>query len=658
MKHIDKLIRSALLLASISLLGGCGSRQEPPLEQPQERSPDKVQLWEGGPYWAVKNIGAEEPWDSGLYFWWGDTVGYRRGGNAWVANDGSSSDFSFKEDDIPTYGKAINQLRSEGWVVSKDGSYVLAPEHDAAKVLWGGSWRMPTEQECNDLNEKCYWEWTTTNGVAGYIVSGKGDYGSASIFLPAVGYVYRTSLDNAGLNGCYLSSVPKEGIFDFFCLGLSFNSSYHRTNYDLRSNGRCVRPVQGFADDNHTVDKSKTGGCASERGLSASGTNRSQNMEPGVGLEEIFGVSFGKEMLESEPYETNNSGYLVYEHEPNQVFRSFSKYYLFAAPISRCVFQVRAISMMFGCNENMVEEEIDKTTRQLEIQFDRKSVKDGNSRVVSFENGDKIVIGKIDTPLCPVVKIDAMNKTWAERAFLDKTLTSRVSSSRKSADDGEKAEYGKNVRRNLEHGKVQLWEDGPYWAATNIGAEKPEDHGLYFWWGDTVGYRREGNSWIASDGSSSNFSFAPDNAPTDNKDIATLQREGWIVSKAGSYVLVPQHDAAHVHWGGAWRMPTDQEFKDLKDKCDWMWTTLNGVNGYIVSGKDDYASASIFLPAAGGGGSLLFDAGSGGHYWSSVPLESGSDYAWSLYFFSGRHYTGSYSRSNGRCVRPVQGFAE
>jgi hypothetical protein len=35
------------------------------------------------------------------------------------------------------------------------------------------------------------------------------------------------------------------------------------------------------------------------------------------------------------------------------------------------------------------------------------------------------------------------------------------------------------------HGKVQLWEDGPYWATTNIGAKKPEDFGYYFWCGST-----------------------------------------------------------------------------------------------------------------------------------------------------------------------------
>ena len=28
------------------------------------------------------------------------------------------------------------------------------------------------------------------------------------------------------------------------------------------------------------------------------------------------------------------------------------------------------------------------------------------------------------------------------------------------------------------HDKVQLWEGGPYWATTNIGAENPEEQGL------------------------------------------------------------------------------------------------------------------------------------------------------------------------------------
>ena len=63
----------------------------------------------------------------------------------------------------------------------------------------------------------------------------------------------------------------------------------------------------------------------------------------------------------------------------------------------------------------------------------------------------------------------------------------------------------------IEDGMVQLWEGGPYWADKNIGADKPEDDGYYFWWGDTVGYKREGGSWVASDGSMSSIWFRYNN---------------------------------------------------------------------------------------------------------------------------------------------------
>ena len=207
------------------------------------------------------------------------------------------------------------------------------------------------------------------------------------------------------------------------------------------------------------------------------------------------------------------------------------------------------------------------------------------------------------------------------------------------------------------HLKVQLWEGGPHWADTNIGAENPEDYGYYFWWGDTVGYKRENNKWVATDGSSSNFSFSSGNA-TYYKTIATLMSEGWITADR---VLVPEHDAAHVHWGGDWRMPTKQELADLVSKCDWTWTTQNGVQGYVVKGKGAYASASIFLPCAGyvNGTSLNFNSAvSNGKYWSSVPDWDGI-HAWSLGFYSGDHDANYYDyRDRGQSVRPVQGFTK
>ena len=208
------------------------------------------------------------------------------------------------------------------------------------------------------------------------------------------------------------------------------------------------------------------------------------------------------------------------------------------------------------------------------------------------------------------------------------------------------------------HDKVQLWEGGPYWAATNIGAEEPWDSGYYFWWGDTVGYKRENDKWVASDGSNLNFSFAARNTPTYDRNNTILQSEGWIVTRDGTYVLAPEHDAAQKHWGGDWRMPTKQEVYDLNNKCDWIWTTMNGVYGYIVRGRGSYASNSIFLPCAGRGyGSSLRNAGSFGYYWSSVPR---SDYfnTWDFFFNSGCHYASYIDRYYGQSVRPVQGFTK
>ena len=200
-------------------------------------------------------------------------------------------------------------------------------------------------------------------------------------------------------------------------------------------------------------------------------------------------------------------------------------------------------------------------------------------------------------------------------------------------------------------GKVQLWEGGPYWADRNIGAKKPEDYGLYFWWGDTTGHRPTGGKF------SFKFSSANSAIYTDGKSESELQSTGWVTS---SGVLAPSHDAAHVKWGGTWRMPTEGEMYDLNRKCDWTWTTLNGVNGYIVRGRSSFASKCIFLPASGRCLSTsLSSLGSAGYYLQSVPYSTMSYYGMFygncvLYFGSGNHSVQSGGRTRGLPIRPVQ----
>ena len=193
---------------------------------------------------------------------------------------------------------------------------------------------------------------------------------------------------------------------------------------------------------------------------------------------------------------------------------------------------------------------------------------------------------------------------------------------------------------------VQLWEGGPYWATKNIGAEKPEDYGLYFWWGDTTGHRPSASGEFDFDFSNTNIAIY-----TYGKSESLLKSEGWLTDDG---VLAPEHDAAHVHWGGKWRMPTDQELQGLVDKCDWSPTTVNGVDGCLVRGRGGYASNSIFLPCGGSGdGISLYDAGWLGYCWSSVQNSDGY-FAWQLYFYSDYLDTDDIYSYYGYSIRPVQ----
>lgn len=154
------------------------------------------------------------------------------------------------------------------------------------------------------------------------------------------------------------------------------------------------------------------------------------------------------------------------------------------------------------------------------------------------------------------------------------------------------------------------------WATFNVGANKPEDYGDYFAWGETTP-------------TTSNYSYS------DNPTILPLS-----------------NDAAHANWGGNWRMPTDAEMTELRSNCTWTWTSQNGVNGCKVTSKSN--GNSIFLPAAGYRYDSSLDyAGSRGYYWSSS-LYTDSPYgAWSVYFSSSYVSRRSYNRKYGYSVRPV-----
>ena len=161
------------------------------------------------------------------------------------------------------------------------------------------------------------------------------------------------------------------------------------------------------------------------------------------------------------------------------------------------------------------------------------------------------------------------------------------------------------------------------WAAVNIGAESPEDYGNYYAWGEI-----------------------------ETKDEYTnMNSVTYSVSDMSDFSGDAEYDAATANWGGSWRMPTYDEMEELVDGCTWEWTTLNDVNGYLVTGDN---GNSIFFPATGWiYGSSLRYAGEYGYCWSSTPHASYDSNAYSLYIASDRYLVSNGSRYYGRSVRPV-----
>ena len=206
------------------------------------------------------------------------------------------------------------------------------------------------------------------------------------------------------------------------------------------------------------------------------------------------------------------------------------------------------------------------------------------------------------------------------------------------------------------HEAVQLWENGPLWAKTNIGASSPTDAGYYFWWGDTLGYKWQNSQWVASDNSVNNFSFTSSNCPTYGKTLAQLQSMGAVGADGN---LLPAYDAAAQQWGDDWRVPNASEYKNLMELCSWSWTTNSGVAGYTVTGKGLYSSNSIFLPVAGYGEAAERKSTTAMYIWSS-----GTDGTVSPRLYAGANSAGvisrsmlSISRSVGLSIRPVKSMS-
>ncbi len=162
------------------------------------------------------------------------------------------------------------------------------------------------------------------------------------------------------------------------------------------------------------------------------------------------------------------------------------------------------------------------------------------------------------------------------------------------------------------------------WASCNVGATSPEQYGDKFAWGETETKSKfKKDNYLYYDSSSESY-----------MDI-------------GSNIGGTDYDVAHVKWGNNWRMPTYEELKELRKECTWQWSNLNGINGWVVIGKN---GNSIFFPTGDNTiylwASTIVDDNLNGHSGSG----RGICFSNSTYQYS----NSGFSRYFGNYVRPVK----
>ena len=205
--------------------------------------------------WASFNLGASKPEGYGDYYAWGETEPYYSSLDPLTWKEGKSSGYYYpsnkwyrKEGSNWKLTKYCN-VSSSGYNGYIDDKTVLELEDDAAHVSLGGSWRMPTHAEQEELRTQCSWERTSRNGVEGHKVTGPN---GNSIFLPDAGRWNGTSHITDDNHYYLWSSSLAAGVHDGYGL------YYYYTRLDWGSFNRymgfTIRPVEVFPVESITIN--------------------------------------------------------------------------------------------------------------------------------------------------------------------------------------------------------------------------------------------------------------------------------------------------------------------------------------------------------------------------------------------------------------------
>lgn len=192
-----------------------------------------------------------------------------------------------------------------------------------------------------------------------------------------------------------------------------------------------------------------------------------------------------------------------------------------------------------------------------------------------------------------------------------------------SRTDVSNSDNSENTKSENKYDYVDLGlPSGTMWATCNVGATKPEEHGLLFQWGHVDGYRYgdSGNGF-------------------DKYGISTESGDEYFSED----VLQYEDDAARLNMGGKWRMPSVQQLKELIDNTTQHVDIVNKTRGVTFTSIKN--NNSIFIPLDGyymktSIGNVFSDKTKRGYLWSYNVSENDDDLAVALHL---DNYTEKYT---------------
>lgn len=612
--------------------------------------------------WADCNLGAAAPSEYGNYYAWGETEP-----KAFYSWDNYHNYEPPRDEPLEEYDELLQELRQIGGDRGRNRGrnyepLKLQPANDAATVLLGAEWRMPTIQEYNELYANCDYDTVTVNGVLGLRYTSRiAGYEDKSIFIPYGGYIEGGDIIGVDLGFWVWTSESDTYSWDgdssatYVSTSNTVNPSFFYLDEELRVGigtkpslagnhryiGLNIRPIRRYDSDTLTSFELSTdklnldfgeivkvnavirpSGRQVENGYVQWSTSSDQVAECKDGNVTAIGV--GSCVITAE-YEGHKAQMTVNVTMPELIPVDLGLSVKWASA-NMGASSPRKAGAYIAWGETspkagLYPRDNYKTvwTEKLEPENDAVMVRIGGGWRMPdaddlWELKNKCTWQSIDTKdscgyiitsnvpgyegrsiFLPAVgyKTDregrvGMNQMsyGSYKTITYNTLVADVSLGspfkwegcpiRPVLDTGEGKKAGPDPVKPLNHNAMVDLGLSVLWADCNVGADSPEECGARFAWGETA----------------EKTYYTKDNYKLNGKYNSWEDRNK----------LDAAHDAAHVNWGGEWRMPTKEEYAELFKNCEWADTTINGVEGFLFTSKvPGYTSHSIFLPFTNGG---------------------------------------------------------